>query len=168
MLIGTDFNDTWGTSGLKPSPHIEGLADYANRMTDLEALLAYQQADTVISEYDEITHVIPYQDDFEHLQTWWVWYNGWSPRIMMTLAIYQSFLLSAECTISVRFGNVDFGTIVVDSKTAGGGTDVVWPLDVPSGIDVGEYAFKLYGRSDALMPWIQYFSAAFVPTKVDV
>jgi hypothetical protein len=170
--MGTLWQEAWGTAGtqyMKPSPHIEGLGSYAAKLDDRICFLACQQADTVFSEDINKQYVLSL-DTFAMLDRYKVYYNGHHPQLMFGFEHRWNGEPGneASATYSLRLGDVDFGTIMVE-ETFLGGSVVEWYADIPDSFAAGEYMFRFDGASgDAGYPDIDAAAGAhltFLPTR---
>lgn len=173
-VIATFWKNAWGTAGtryMKPSPHIEGLGSYAEKLDDRMCFLAFQQTDIVFSEDMNNQYNLP-SGQFIVLDRYALYYSGWHPQLLFGFRHYWTGnpATPASGTYSVRFGNVDFGTVTVRSVDAQGGSTVDWYIDIPDSFTAGEYVFAFFGASgDGL--WYEIEAAAgahisFLPTRL--
>lgn len=173
-IIATFWKNAWGTAGtqyMKPSPHIEGLGSYAEKLDDRMCFLAFQQTDVVFSE-DMNNQYDLSLDEFVVLDRYNLYYNGRYPQLLFGFRHYWTGDPGspASGTYSVRFGDVDFGTVTVQAVDSHGGSTVDWYIDIPDSFAAGEYTFSFWGASgDAGYPYIDAAAGAhlsFLPTRL--
>lgn len=161
-IMGTGWQDAWGTAGtqsMQPSPHIEGLAAFAQKADDRMCFLAAQQTDTMFSEDANKTYQVE-NGPLVLLDRYHVYYNGHHPRLVLgfTHSIGGGVYAQAG-TYSVRFGDVDFGTVMVSTP---GGTICEWYVDIPDSFSAGEHLLKIYGATDQTSGPDPYFYNAWI------
>lgn len=146
-IVGTGWQSAWGTAGtqsMMPALFIEGLGSWAGKMDDRMCFLAYQQTDVVFSEDMNTQYGIGH-NYLAKMAQYHVYYNGHHPQMLFGFNIYRGGLpLGVAATLSVKLGDVDFGTAMVVVAVA---TAVEWYADIPESFAAGEYKFKFYGGS---------------------
>ncbi|MBU8871390.1 MAG: hypothetical protein KOO60_11050 [Gemmatimonadales bacterium] len=164
-ITGTGWQDAWGTLGtqsMQPSPHIEGLAAFAQRIDDRVCFLAAQQTDTVFSENGNKAYQIN-NGPLVLLDRYHIYYNGRHPQLVFGFGHSIGGGVYAQAgTYSVRFGDVDFGTIIVSTP---GGTTCEWNVDIPDSFSAGEHLLKIYGATNEIYtpPWFYGVWVTFLP-----
>jgi hypothetical protein len=135
-----------------PSPHKEGLATWAGKMSDRIAFLAFQQADTVfcLSRFD--TFSVGAVNTWDKVRQCRVYYNGHYPQVVFHFVHDRASSLPLGCsaTYAVTINNVDLGTCIVSTPTA---TACAWFVDIPAALDAGEHTFQWWMRSDDDDDW---------------
>lgn len=150
-FMATKWQDAWGTAGTQsmvPSPHTEGLATWAGKMSDRIAWLAFQQADTVFCNAGPVSYELNAEDTWEKKSQRRVYYNGHYPQVVFHFTHWRwgNVPLGCDATYAVTINSVDIGTCIVVTPNA---THCAWFCDIPPALDKGEYTFQFWMRSDS-------------------
>jgi hypothetical protein len=150
LIIATTAVNTWpstGTHGLIPVPHIEGLGSYAQRLSDREAILAYNNFDIITpvpTPAFELTINYPH---FDYLDKYPIYYSGWHPALLLTWYVAATGLpLGRSFSLSVAFGGIDMGTMTATFVNA---RSYRWAMPVPAQVESSEYFVRLYAANPA-------------------
>ena len=180
MVTATTWEDAWGSDGtqnLIPSPHIEGISDYANRMTDRIAFLACQQNDTFVSESNNIHHtMVNDANTWRELERWTVYYSGWHPVVWLQGWVGQVYNnpTSYQAAFSVRMVDtiddyeLDFGTLVTEVPyLVGTRVSLYFSIPPAEAMPAGHYRFILAGvplmSANVLIEGVTF---AWIPAEV--
>uniref|UniRef100_A0A6M3KNA3 Uncharacterized protein n=1 Tax=viral metagenome TaxID=1070528 RepID=A0A6M3KNA3_9ZZZZ len=170
-LWRTTYNvpGAWGTNGTQsmvPVPHIEGLGSWAGKMDDRMCFLAFQQADTIFSDYAHDAYH-PGDNEYARIYQCRLYYNGVHPQMVVGFSHAWSGYVGnpPKGTYSVRLGDVDFGTVKVSGP---GGTTVYWYANLPDSFAAGEYTFQIYGAAEFSYTQVSVYGiwAAFLPVRL--
>ena len=166
---GLNAQGAWGTNGTQsmvPVPHIEGLGSWAEKMDDRMCFLAFQQADTIFSDYaNEMYH--PGDNEYARIYQCRFYYNGVHPQMVLGFSQAWSGFVGnpPHATYSVRLGDMDFGTVTITPSQS---TTARWFADIPDSFAAGEYAFQIFGAAEFSYTQLHIYGlwAAYLPVRL--